>query len=144
MNAPPPLPQSEDARDLRHLELLVVFHFIVGGFEILMSGFVVLHYWAMRTLLMNPEAWKNQPRTGPTPQDFFHVFVWFYIFAVGFAWLCATANITAAVMLKRRTAHLFCVIAAGTNFLAFPFGTALGVFTIIVLTRDSVRRKFAS
>ena len=144
MNAPPPLPQSEDARDARHLELLVIFHFVVGGIEILLSGFVLLHYWVMRTLFMNPDLWKSRPPAERPPEGFFDVFIWFYVIAVGFAWLSGTATIASGVMLKRRKARLFCLIVAAASCMAFPFGTALGVLTIIVLTRDSVRRKFAS
>lgn len=34
---------------------------------------------------------------------------------------------------------MFCLIMAGIACLFMPFGTVLGVFTIVVLTRESVR-----
>jgi hypothetical protein len=37
---------------------------------------------------------------------------------------------------------MFSLVIAGVQCMFAPFGTALGVFTIIVLTRDSVRRQY--
>jgi hypothetical protein len=38
---------------------------------------------------------------------------------------------------------MFSLVVTGITCLSFPFGTALGVFTIIVLTRGSVRQLYA-
>jgi hypothetical protein len=37
---------------------------------------------------------------------------------------------------------MFCLVMAGIACIFMPFGTALGVLTIIVLMRDSVRELF--
>jgi hypothetical protein len=42
--------------------------------------------------------------------------------------------------LKQRKNYTFSFIIACFSCAAFPFGTILGVFTIIVLSRDSVKR----
>jgi hypothetical protein len=39
---------------------------------------------------------------------------------------------------------MFSLVIAGLNCIQIPFGTALGVFTIIVLLRDSVREAYAA
>ncbi|OGW59571.1 MAG: hypothetical protein A2V83_03205 [Nitrospirae bacterium RBG_16_64_22] len=44
--------------------------------------------------------------------------------------------------LSRRKHRIFCFVTAGLSLLFAPLGTALGVFTIIVLMRDSVRLLF--
>lgn len=44
--------------------------------------------------------------------------------------------------LSRRRHHVFCLVIAGIECLVMPFGTVLGVFTIIVLTKESVREMF--
>ena len=44
--------------------------------------------------------------------------------------------------ISRRQKYTFCLIAAGLNCMHMPIGTILGVFTLIVLTRDSVRQLF--
>jgi len=45
-------------------------------------------------------------------------------------------------LLKKRNRG-FSLIIGGLNCLQIPFGTALGVFTIIVLSRDSVRQMYS-
>jgi hypothetical protein len=50
--------------------------------------------------------------------------------------------LTAGRFLARRKHHLFCLVVAGVECLFFPFGTVLGVFTIIVLMRPSVQQAF--
>jgi hypothetical protein len=45
--------------------------------------------------------------------------------------------------LSRRQAYTFCLVIAAFECLSFPLGTALGVFTIVVLLRDSVKAGFA-
>ena len=44
--------------------------------------------------------------------------------------------------LQQRTRYLYCLVMAGVECIFMPFGTVLGVFTIIVLMRDSVKPLF--
>ena len=44
--------------------------------------------------------------------------------------------------LSRRTGHLYCMVIAGLECMFMPFGTVLGILTILVLIRPSVRAKF--
>ena len=45
--------------------------------------------------------------------------------------------------LARRQHRTFCVVISALNCISLPLGTALGVFTIIVLQRRSVKTLFA-
>ena len=45
--------------------------------------------------------------------------------------------------LAQRRHHTFCVTMAAVQCLFMPFGTILGVFTIVVLNRPSVKQLFA-
>mgnify|MGYP000166472252 CR=1 FL=1 len=59
-------------------------------------------------------------------------------------WILAVCILLAGRFLARRTHYLYCLIMAGVECLFMPLGTVLGVFTIIVLDRDSVRQTFAA
>ena len=59
-------------------------------------------------------------------------------------WALAACILAAGRMLARRRRYLFCLAMAGIECILMPFGTVLGVFTIIVLMRDSVREAFAA
>jgi hypothetical protein len=44
---------------------------------------------------------------------------------------------------KARKSRTLCLVAAAISCLEIPYGTLLGVFTLIVLDRASVRNEFA-
>ena len=57
--------------------------------------------------------------------------------------LCrAVLVLIAGRFLGRRTHHLYCLVMAGIECCFMPFGTILGVFTIVVLLRPSVKTLF--
>jgi hypothetical protein len=45
--------------------------------------------------------------------------------------------------LARRRHHTFCMVIAAVACTFMPLGTVLGVFSLIVLSRESVRESFA-
>jgi hypothetical protein len=58
-------------------------------------------------------------------------------------WLTFAACLVAAGrFLARRVRYTFCLVVAGLECMLMPFGTVLGVFTLLVLLRDSVKVKF--
>lgn len=57
-------------------------------------------------------------------------------------WAMAIAIWMAGRCLKRRTAYNYCLVVAAIECTFMPFGTVLGVLTILVLTRPSVKALF--
>lgn len=128
--------------DDRHLNLLSIFHFIGSGFALLGLVFIGLHYAMFSTVFNDPKIWAGAAQ--PPPPGFFDVFKWIYLVAA--AWYVASLvlNLLAGTYLRRKMHRAFCFVVAGWNCLHIPVGTILGIFTIIVLARDSVRAAFAS
>ncbi|MES2440759.1 MAG: hypothetical protein V4584_16955 [Verrucomicrobiota bacterium] len=142
---PPVFPFLEHLRrkDDEHLKLLAVFHFVFGGLAILGIGFLVLHYLILNHVMMNPETWKA-PGAHPPPRQFFQAFVWFYVI-MGTAFLLGgIANILSGIFLRRKRHRTFSLVVAGIDCIQIPFGTVLGIFTIMVLSRESVRQSYAN
>lgn len=54
----------------------------------------------------------------------------------------AVGNFLTARWLSARKNKTFCMVVAGISCIHVPLGTALGVFTFIVLSRPSVARLF--
>jgi hypothetical protein len=54
----------------------------------------------------------------------------------------ASVQILVARFIKRRKHRVFCMIVSGLNCMNVPIGLILGVFTLIVLARPSVRPLF--
>jgi hypothetical protein len=49
----------------------------------------------------------------------------------------------AGYCLHRHKARVFCLVIAGFQCTQMPLGTILGIFTILVLSRDTVQELFA-
>lgn len=138
---PPPVPSP----DADHLRVLAICHHITAGLTLLMSGFIPLHYAIMKMVFTNPEMMKpkpGQPAMPFDPAEFFALFQWFYVIAAVFMLGAVVVTVLSGRFIQRRVNRLFSLIAAGFLCMFFPFGTVLGVFTFIVLTRESVRRLY--
>jgi hypothetical protein len=137
----PPLLRDQRKADADHLRLLAIFHFIVAGLAVVGLGFLALHYAFMHALLNNPELWKNQ-KEGPPPEQFFAIFKWFYLVFGVLLVIGGIGNLLSGLFLRKKINRTFSLIVAGINCIHIPLGTVLGVFTFIVLLRDSVRELY--
>lgn len=129
--------------DADHLRLLAIFHFVVAGLSLVGIGFLALHYTFIRVFFANPEMWKNQKGALPPP-EVFGIFKWFYVFFGLILVMAAIGNLLSGLFIQRRKYRTFSLFVAGMDCLQVPFGTVLGVFTFIVLLRDSVREAYES
>ena len=59
--------------------------------------------------------------------------------ALLFGWTLGALTLLSGYFIVRRKCRTFSLVIAGINCLSIPLGTTLGVFTIIVLMRDSVK-----
>lgn len=139
-----PLPRDQRNIDADHLNLLSIFHFVGAGLAffamlLLLAEFAVFHF-----MFTNPAFWQSQRQPAPPPEIFqmFGAFIWFYLVIGLFALVSAILNILSGVFLRARKHRTFSFVVAGINCVHIPLGTILGVFTIIVLTRESVRELY--
>ena len=130
----------ESPTDREHLRLLTIFYYVWAGFQAL-GGLIGLAFIGVGAFFASsPQfAQANDP---PPP--------WFgAVFAGIGALVCVSVEGMAALsfftgrFLARRQHRTFCVVISVLNCLSVPFGTALGVFTLIVLQRPSVKALFA-
>lgn len=137
-----PLPRDHRAIDADQLNLLSIFHFIGAGFAILGILGLIVHFTIMHAVFTNPTLWQDQKQMPPPPL-FFDAIIWLY-FVMGLWFVISAAlNVISGVFLEVRKYRTFSFVVAGINCLHVPFGTILGIFTIVVLARDSVRELYA-
>jgi hypothetical protein len=145
-NLPPLPPIFKDQRkiDSDQLKLLAIFHFVAAGLALLGILFVFLHYTILHSVLDSSQTWRNQRHGPPPPAEFFAVFKWVYFFFG--AWFAASGilNVFSGLFIHARKNRTFSLITAGVNCLHVPLGTVLGVFTIMILARDSVEQLYDS
>ncbi|MGB4580608.1 MAG: hypothetical protein WBI91_01890 [Coriobacteriia bacterium] len=129
--------------DDEHLRMLPVFYWVLGAMDILFSLYGLLYVAYGVFFLMVPF-----DSTAASAQEF-PAFIGWFMFAMGAAFIIgfgvlATLKILAGFWIKRRTRRTACLVIAGISCLTIPFGTIVGVFTFIVLSRPSVAALFVS
>jgi hypothetical protein len=125
-------------QDLEHLRLLSAFHYVVAALAALFSIFPVLHLVLGLGLMTG----RLQRRADPAASFIGCFFVAFAALAILLGLAYAACMLIAGRNLAQHRHYLFCLVMAGISCAFVPFGTALGVFTILVLTRESVRELF--
>lgn len=148
MQAPPPSPyvpsEVTAAVDSSHLQLLAVFYYVKAGLCLMALFFVAVHCAIMMTVMGsvgpgNGVQASSGAHGGPMPQEAFLVAAGIYVFAFALIIAMGVCDLIAANSLRKRTRRTFTMVVAGFSCLSFPLGTALGVFTFIVLSRPSVQ-----
>ncbi|WP_345302884.1 hypothetical protein [Lysobacter hankyongensis] len=126
------------AQDLEHLRLLSIFHYIVAGITALFSLFPVIHL-VIGIAMVSGKMEASDPNAA--------IAGWFFI---GFAALFIGLGLTfagfiayAGRCLRQRRRHTLCLVVAALECMMMPFGTVLGVFTLISLTKPPVKALFA-
>ncbi len=125
--------------DNEKLRILSIFHYVVGLLTFLLALLPSIHL--MLGILMITGRFAHEPDFPARPMG------WFFTLLAAFFMLAALALaiclLVAGRFLAARTHYTFCFVVAGLSTLLFPFGTVLGVFTILTLAKDSVRAMFA-
>ena len=141
MSELPPIARDQRKIDANHLNLLAIFHFVGAALAIFGVLFLLVHYTIMHAVFTNPEFWQNQ-KQGPPPEQIFAMFKWFYVLGGLWFLLSGVLNVISGFCLRARKCRTFSLIVAGINCLHVPLGTVLGVFTMVVLVRDSVQELY--
>jgi len=124
--------------DEKNLNLLALFHYIVAGLTAFFSCFPLIHVAIGLGMVLGRFNGKHPP-----PDPFGWLFLIFGGLFVLFGWASAIAIFIAGKKLKKRKSRTYCIVVAALECTMMPFGTVLGVFTIILLMKDSVKAMFA-
>ncbi len=128
---------SQADRDREHLRLLAAFHYVVAALATLFSLFPIIHL-VLGVLMVQGRLDGDDPQAALVGW----VFVLFSAAWIVIGLTIAVSILLAGRFLRRRDHYTFCLVVAGVECMLMPFGTVLGVFTLIVLLRDSVRSLF--
>lgn len=122
-------------QDEQYLRLLSIFHYVVGGLAAFFACIPLIHFCIGVAMLTGA--------IDDAPGFVGLMFVVMSIVAITIGWIFAVCLIVAGKSLAKRKRYMFCLVMAAISCMFMPFGTVLGVFTIIVLMRPAVKELFA-
>ena len=131
-------------RDTEQLSLLAIFHYVVAGLGALCSFFPLL-YTAIGVIFIFAARHGTAKSGEDLPPEFLG---WIFavlgslLFLMGIAMAICILIAGRSLTLHKR--YSFAFVMACIECLFIPFGTILGVFTIVVLSRESVRALFSA
>ena len=137
--ATPPAASADDS----HLRLLAIFHYVWGGLTALFSSIGLIHVTLGLTMIVNPAAFPPAQGQPPPPMAIGWMFLVLGGCIVSLGWAVGGLTIYSGRCISRRRRHTFSLVMAGINCLQVPFGTAVGVFALVVLLRDGVKAQYA-
>lgn len=127
--------------DLEHLKLLAIFHYVVGGLAALFAFFPVIYVAVGVLAVYAPGTMDSEGDALPAMFGWIFIVIGAGLMLLG--WAFAVFTILTGRYLARKVHYLFCMVIAAIECMFMPFGTVLGVFTIIVLAKSSVKKMFA-
>jgi hypothetical protein len=127
-------------KDLEHLKLLGIFHYIWGALACL-AGLIGVVYLIIGVALMMSPPDSSDDSSSSVAGGAVLIGLGIVIFLI-----CEIYGI-AAIMAggkyrKHQRGYWFCFVLAIITLLSFPIGTILGIFSLIVLNRPSVKTLF--
>ncbi len=147
------------------VRLLSIFHYVLGGIGYLISLIPCIHLAIGIFFLVAPEATFQVPSTPanaaagesgetipttapvqpvpPFPAKLFGlIFTSVAAVIIVAGMILSTCIVVAGKRLAALRSHTFCMVIAGIECLIMPFGTVLGIFTILTLIKPETRRLF--
>ncbi len=129
-------------QDDDHLRLLSIFHYVVAAMAGLFALFPIFHLVFGLFFIFAPEKFEGGGEAPPAALGW--MFVIFAAVFILIGWVFAAFVYTTGRFLAKRRHYLFCLVMGGVECMFMPFGTVLGVFTLVVLMRESVKRQFTA
>jgi hypothetical protein len=129
-------------RDEEHLRLLSIFHYVVAALGALFSFFPLIYAAMGIFFVVMSHHSAGKPGAEPPPEFLGWMFIVLGAIGVLIGLALSICILIAGHSLARRKHYWFSFVVACIECIFMPFGTVLGVFTIIVLVRESVKKLF--
>jgi hypothetical protein len=142
-NERPPIGSGMN-RDTEHLQLLAIFHYVVAGLAGLFSFFPLIYTIIGTIFIFAARHGTAKPGEDLPPEFLGWIFavIGSLLFLIGLAMAICILIAGRSLALHKR--YSFALVMACIECLFIPFGTILGVFTIVVLSRESAKALFST
>ena len=120
-------------------KLLALFHYVLAGITALCGCFGLLY--VVIGLMIFSGAFGAQGPNDPPP-EFGLLFVAMGAMMSIVTWAIAAATAACGYFLHMQRHYMFCLIVSAIQTLNMPFGTILGIFTIVTLSDKQGKAMF--
>ncbi len=134
--------EHEAIVNTEHIRILSICYYVSAGLHAAFSAFGLLYLFMGVFMAAAISRTPAGPGGQPPPEFIGIIFgvIGFAIFAIMVG--IGVLQFLTARWLKQRRRRIACLVVAAVSCLFVPYGTALGVFTMVVLTRPSVAATF--
>lgn len=131
------MPNKLTRKDATQLNLLSVFHNLVAALWVVVALFPIVYFGTGVEIVEGRFAGVAE-----LSESFGWTVILWSVASVVLSLAMAVLTFIAGWRLTQRRARAFCITIAAINCFFFPFGTVLGILTIVVLKRPDVREAF--
>ena len=131
---------TTESKEASYLNSLAIAHYAVGAVMMLFACIPLIHFSiGLAFVIGGDQGWfENQGEEAP-PE-----FIGWMFMAIGallflIGQTVAISVIVSGLLLKKRVKYMFSFVLACVACLFMPFGTVLGIFTIIVLIKPEAK-----
>ena len=121
------------------LTVVSVFHYALGGLQLFMS--LIGIFYIVMGFLMGTGALESG-KSAPPPEAMGWVFGGIGVLITAFCLVLGFISIKAASNIRKRRNRMFCITVDAILCLLVPFGTIVGIFGLIILTRSETIEEF--
>ena len=126
----------EQITNNEHLNLLSIFYYVFGGLSLL--GALVFFIYIVVVYFIFNQIPELEELSNSEAKLAFNIISVVFIILMLLMIIAGILFIVSGLNLRKKNNRTLSIVMAVVAMLSFPLGTALGIFTIIVLTRDSV------
>jgi hypothetical protein len=126
-----------------NIKLLSIFHYVFAGLVAFFACIPLIHITLGIIFLLMPEKMCEGDCTEEPGKIIGLIFIGVGSFVMLIGWTFAVVVAMAGRFLARRVHLKYCIAVAAASCLFMPFGTVLGVFTLITLTKKEAEALFA-
>ncbi len=127
-------------KDNAYLRIISISYYFLGGITMLFSLLPLVHI----SLGIMSLCGKMETTSSPPP-----AFLGVLLIVIGATAMLLIAAIGICLIytgrcINNRRHFIFCMVMSGLSCSSFPLGTALGIFTIILLVKPEIKAEFES
>ena len=132
--------ERQEVIDNEQMRLLSFFYYVTGVLSAICVFFPLFYVFMGLLFLLVPGSSSSAGSAPPALVGWIFITLGLSISLLMLA--TAILKICAGYCIARRTRRTLCLVAAGFSCFGIPYGTLLGIFTFIVLSRESVVGQF--